>query len=141
MKHKTFNITGGIMLVSGLLALIFFLPNGIIKDIIGAFNIHGDYWLGGYILIPLVFIFFGAKDLWIGIHKEKLNNWFMGSLVFQCISLIVALFGIALTLNCNLRVREFCNLILLLAGIPVSILTLIALILLIIGWIVFRIRR
>jgi hypothetical protein len=136
MKSKTYIILGSIISLVSIIILIWLLFAGIVRQIIySTFQVKGDYWIWGYVLIPLLFILIGLYYLFIGIREKKTNKWISSSAIIQFIALIIGAFGVLYPAIFRI---EFGFLITLLLGIPTSILMVFGIILLIVGQINLR---
>ncbi len=136
MKSKTFTILGSIISLVGIIVLIWLLFSGIVKQALySTFQVNGDYWIWGYILIPILFVLFGIYYLYVGIKEKETNRWISASAIIQLIALAIGSFGLIYPAIAKM---EFGYLITLMLGIPAGILMVIGVILMIIGWITLK---
>ena len=134
MKSGKYKFIGWSLSIIGLITLISFIVGGLINQAVySTLKVHGDYWLWGYIIIPLIFVLLGVYYLRLGMKQTKTNKWIDSSAIIQSISLIIGIISILLTYSCTYNGGEWCGFIFLLLGIPISILMVIGIILLIIG--------
>ena len=133
MKQKTFTILGSIISLISLIILVWLLFAGIIRQALySTFQVGGDYWIWGYILIPILFIALGVYYLYIGIKGNTTNRWISASVIIQLIAVLIGSFGF---LYPTIFRIEFGYLLTLILGIPTSILMAIGIVSLIVGWI------
>lgn len=131
MKSRSFTILGLIISLIGALALILLLFRGIIGDALySTFQVGGDYWVWGFILIPLLFVVLGIYYLYIGLKKKMTNGFITASAIVQLIALLIGGFGLFYPM---IIPNELGFLITLLLGIPTSILMVVGIIILGIG--------
>jgi len=136
MKSKTFTILGSIISLIGILVLILLLFSGIVNSAIySTFQVHGDYWIWGYILIPVLFVLLGIYYLYVGIKEKETNRWISASAIIQLIALIIGSYGLLYPAIFKI---EFGYLITTLLGIPTIILMVIGIILIIIGCLILK---
>ena len=131
MKPKSFTILGSIISLIGFIILIWLLFAGIVKQAIySTFQVGGDYWIWGYILIPILFIVLGTYYLCVGIKGKNTNRWISASVIIQLFAISIGSFGF---LYPTIFRIEFGYIITLLLGIPTNILLVTGIISLIIG--------
>lgn len=119
-------ITGIISAVSGALTLIMFLFLGVIRQIIySTFVVKADYWIWGYVLVPLYFI---ALGIYLFFYKKNYSKLFIAGTTLNLIALIalIAVYIASLFI-------EFGFLLVLLAAIPMLPVALVGAIFLIIN--------
>jgi len=145
MKPKTFKIAGSISFFVGILFLgvvLYTILQAVINDTIySLMNAPGALLDWGFlVVVPLLFVLFGAYYFWVGHKKIKVNKLISISAMVQLVSSIIGAISIVMTFSCMLGHGEFCGLIINLLGIPVVILVLVVIVLLISGMF-FRKRR
>ena len=119
------------MSLVGISTLILLISGGIIQDALySTLKVHGDYWIWGVILIPLIFVILGFYYSSIGLKQKETNNLILTSVIFQLVALIIGTFGLIYP---KFNHVEFGYVITILLGIPAIILMIIGIILMFIG--------
>jgi len=133
MESKTFTILGSMIAILGIIVLILLLSAGIISEANYATSrVHADYWLWGFVIVPLIFIILGIYYLWLGIKKKKVNKLISASAIIQIIALAIGTIGLVIPMITR---GPWDYILTLLLGIPTTILMGIGIILMVIGWI------
>jgi len=135
MKAKTFKIAGRIIFFTGLLVFLILLYDFILSIINNTvyskyLRLHGDYWMLGYYIIPILFILLGVHYYRIGAKNKKVNKTVSASAILNLTASILGFIGFVIPLITR---GTWDYIITILIGIPVSALILTGIVLLVIG--------
>lgn len=134
MKQTGLKITGFSVSIISIIFLAYMILSGVIgQAIYSTTKVHGDNWIWLFLIIPLIFIITGFYYIWLAYNKGEANKPISASAILQFIAVIGAIIAIIPDRICILNHGEFCGFALLLAGIPITILGVISIILIIVG--------